>query len=313
MKKPLVILTGPTAVGKTALSIELAKKINASIISADSMQVYKEMNIGTDKIKPENMGGIKHYLVDEYEPEFNFSVSVFKDRANECIEEIYSEGKIPLIVGGTGFYIQAVLKNVDFTETNESLEYRAYLQKLEDNEKGCLHNMLKKIDEEAAVSIHPNNVKRIIRALEYNHFTGQLISEHNKREKDRESPYNYAYFCLNDERHLLYERIEKRIDEMIEEGLVEEVKALKNRGLNKEFTSMKGLGYKEILDYLDGETTLEEAFILLKKSTRHFAKRQLTWFNHEKDVIMVNKNEYNYDNNKILEYITGILKEKNII
>ena len=313
MKKPLVVLTGPTAVGKTSLSINLAKKINGSIISADSMQVYKYMDIGTAKITTEEMDNVKHYLIDEFEPFEDFNVARFLEYSKKYIEEIYKAGKIPILVGGTGFYIQAVLKDVDFKETVEDSEYRKELEniaKTKGNE--FLHSMLKEVDIESANAIHANNTKRVIRALEYYKITGEKISLHNETEKSKESPYNYSYFVLNDLRENLYKRIDLRIDKMIEDGLIDEVQLLKDKGCTKEMVSMKGLGYKEILDYLDQNCTLDEAIYVLKRDTIHFAKRQLTWFKRENDVIWVNKNEFKYDENSILEYIINILRERGI-
>lgn len=312
-RKPFVVLTGPTAVGKTALSIELAKAISGAIISADSMQVYKHMDIGSAKIMPEDMEGIRHYLVDEFEPDEEFHVARFVERAKECLNEIYLEGKIPIIVGGTGFYIQALLYDVNFSEQNANTEYRKELEHLAE-EKGAeyLHKMLKEVDEASAEAIHANNRKRVIRALEFYHLTGTKISEHNETEKQKTSPYNFAYFVLTDNRKHLYERIEKRVDMMIKNGLVEEVQKLKDMGYHREMVSMQGLGYKEILDYLDGKMTLEEAVSLIKKETRHFAKRQLTWFRRERDVIWFDKEKYEYNEEHILRDMINILEEKGI-
>ena len=312
-RKPFVVLTGPTAVGKTALSIELAKAISGAIISADSMQVYKHMDIGSAKIMPEEMEGIRHYLVDEFEPDEEFHVARFVERAKECLNEIYREGKIPVIVGGTGFYIQALLYDVNFSEQNTNTEYRKELEYLAE-EKGAeyLHKMLKEVDAASAEAIHANNRKRVIRALEFYHLTGTKISEHNETEKQKTSPYNFAYFVLTDNRKHLYERIEKRVDMMIKNGLVEEVQKLKDMGYHREMVSMQGLGYKEILDYLDGKMTLEEAVSLIKKETRHFAKRQLTWFRRERDVIWFDKEKYEYNEEHILRDMIKILEEKGI-
>jgi len=311
MKKPLIILTGPTAVGKTKASIGLAKALNGEIISADSMQVYKYMDIGSAKIRPEEMDGIKHYLIDELEPDEEFHVVRFQQMAKAAMEEIYAKGKIPIVVGGTGFYIQALLYDIDFTENDEDTEYRKELEKLA-KEKGAdsLHDMLKEVDPASAESIHANNVKRVIRALEFYKLTGQKISEHNERERGKESPYEFCYFVLNDDRQLLYDRIDLRIDKMLEDGLLEEVTALKNKGYTKEMVSMQGLGYKEILDYLNGACTLEEAIYILKRDTRHFAKRQLTWFRRERDVIWVDKNKYDHDEDKILNVMLSYVKER---
>lgn len=313
-KRPMVILTGPTAVGKTALSIKLAKKINGSVISADSMQVYKHMDIGSAKITKEEMDGVKHYLIDEFEPDEEFHVVKFVERAKSYLEEIYAEGKIPIIAGGTGFYIQALLYDIDFTEQQCDEQYRKELEQLAE-EKGTayLHEMLREVDPASADAIHANNVKRVIRALEFYHLSGKKISEHNEAEKKKVSPYNFAYFVLTDDRAHLYDNIDRRVDIMIEQGLVNEVKALKKMGFHKEMVSMQGLGYKEILDYLDGNMTLEEAVYIIKRETRHFAKRQLTWFRRERDVIWFDKQKYHYQDNDILKDMLDILQEKHII
>lgn len=310
-KKPLIILTGPTAVGKTKASIGLAKALNGEIISADSMQVYKEMDIGSAKIRPEEMQGIKHYLVDVLQPDEEFHVVRFQQMAKQAMEEIYAKGKVPIVVGGTGFYIQALLYDIDFTESNEDTSYREELECIA-NEYGAeyLHEMLRAVDPASAESIHANNVKRVIRALEFYKLTGQKISEHNEKERAKESPYEFCYFVLNDDRKLLYDRIDLRIDQMLEEGLVDEVTALKNRGYTKDMVSMQGLGYKEILDYLNGACTLEEAVYILKRDTRHFAKRQLTWFRRERDVIWIDKNVYDHDEGKILEAMLSYVRER---
>ena len=303
-KKKLIVLTGPTAVGKTKLSIELAKRIGGEIISADSMQVYKHMDIGSAKIRPEEMEDIPHFLVDELEPSEEFNVVVFQQKTKQYMEEIYKRGHIPILVGGTGFYIQAVLYDINFSKDDDNHEIREKLETLA-KEKGAeyLHEELRKIDPASAEAIHANNVKRVIRALEYYKLTGQKISEHNEEQRQNESPYDFSYFVLNDHRELLYERIDKRVDEMVTEGLVEEVQKLKNMGYDRSFVSMQGLGYKEILSFLEGEISLEEAVYILKRDTRHFAKRQITWFKREKEVIWVNKPEFNYDNEKILDFM----------
>lgn len=313
-KKPMVILTGPTAVGKTALSIELAKKINGAIISADSMQVYKYMDIGSAKIMPEEMQNIKHYLVDELLPTDEFHIVKFQEMAKAALEEIYSDGKIPIIVGGTGFYIQGLLYDIDFSKQDADYEYRMELEAFaKEHGAQALHERLRKIDPVSYETIHANNIKRVIRALEYYHLSGKPISEHNEQERQKESPYHFAYFVLNDDRKNLYDRIEKRIDIMLEQGLLEEVTGLKRMGCHKDMVSMQGLGYKEILAYLDGECSLEEAVDLLKKETRHFAKRQLTWFRRERDVIWFDKSKYSYDERMILEDMCKLLEEKQII
>ena len=313
IKRPLVVLTGPTAVGKTKLSIALAKAIGGEILSADSMQVYKHMNIGSAKIRPEEMQGVPHHLIDILEPWEEFNVVVFQKRCLECMEQIYDRGHIPILVGGTGFYIQAVLRGIDFTENEENTEYREKMEQLA-KEKGpeVLHDMLRKIDPVSAENIHTNNIKRTIRALEYYKQTGEPISRHNEQERQKESPYAFAYFVLNDKRDRLYQRIDARIDEMLLEGLVAEVEKLKEKGCHRGMVSMQGLGYKEILEYLDGECTLEEAVYKLKRDTRHFAKRQITWFKRERDVIWVDKDAFEYDEEKILQYMLAVLQERHV-
>lgn len=312
-KEPLVILTGPTAVGKTKLSIALARRIGGEIISADSMQVYRRMDIGSAKVRPEEMEGIPHYLIDVLEPEEEFHVVRFQQMAKEAVRKIRANGHIPIVVGGTGFYIQALLYDIDFTEHEGETEIRAELEALaarEGMEK--LHELLAGVDPKAAEEIHAHNVKRVVRALEFYQTTGKRISEHNEEQKGKESPYNFAYFVLNDERKRLYERIDARVDQMMEAGLLQEVEGLKREGLKKGMVSMQGLGYKELLAYLEGEYPLEEAVRILKRDTRHFAKRQLTWFRRERDVIWIDRQQFGQDETEVLEYMLGILKEKGI-
>lgn len=313
-KRPLIVLTGPTAVGKTSASIGLAKAVGGEIISADSMQVYRKMNIGSAKIAKEEMDGIPHYLIDVLDPAEEFNVVRFQKMAKEAMKQIYANGHIPIIVGGTGFYVQALLYDIDFTAETEDHSIRDELEVFA-AEHGVeeLHRMLQEIDPKSAMTIHANNKKRVIRAIEYYRQTGRPISEHNEKERQKESPYHFVYFVLMDEREHLYDRIEKRIDLMLEEGLLEEVKALRNEGYTKDMVSMQGLGYKELLDYLNGDSTLEEAIYILKRDTRHFAKRQITWFKREKEVIWIHKNEFGYDENKMLKEMLNILKEKEIL
>ncbi len=313
MKKPLIILTGPTAVGKTKLSIALAKAVGGEIISADSMQVYQYMDIGTAKIMPEEMDGVPHHLVDVLSPMEDFNIVLFQQMAKKAMDEIYAKGKIPILVGGTGFYIQAVLYDIDFTESEEDSPYREELWQIAKMQgENVLHRMLEDCDPKAAEEIHQNNVKRVIRALEFYKTTGRKISEHNEEQRAKESPYQFLYLVLNQDRTVLYERIEKRIDLMIEQGLVSEVQKLKDMGCHKDMVSMKGLGYKEILSYLNGETTLEESIEILKRDTRRFAKRQLTWFRREKEPVWIDKDEYDNED-QILDYILKLLNEKNMI
>ncbi len=304
MKLPLIVLTGPTAVGKTSLSIRLAKAVGGEIISADSMQVYRHMDIGSAKVTREEMDGVPHHLIDILDPNEEFNVVVFKNRAKAAMEEIRSRGRIPVIAGGTGFYIQALVYDIDFKENEEGGKIRRELEALADKEgEACLHHLLTQVDPESARAIHPNNVKRVIRALEYYRQTGEKISVHNETERRKESPYQLFYYVLNAGRETLYQRIDSRVDEMIEKGLVKEVQALKTMGCTRDLVSMQGLGYKEILDYLDGKTTLEEAIYILKRDTRHFAKRQLTWFRRERDVRWLNLPEFDNDYDKVLSHI----------
>ena len=306
-KQKLVVLTGPTAVGKSKLSIELAKRNNLEIISADSMQVYKRLDIGSAKIKPDEMQGVRHFLIDVLEPSENFNVARFQEMAKKATEEIYAAGKIPLIVGGTGFYTQALLYDIDFSENEVDCDLRERIDS-EAREKGAeyLHERLQAIDAESAAAIPVGNVKRVARALEFCISTGEKFSEHNKREREKESPYDYRYFVLTLPRDILYRRIEKRVDIMMEEGLLNEVKACMEEGLDRSMNSMQGLGYKQLIRYLSAECTLEEAIDDIKKETRHFAKRQLTWFRREKNVIFVEKDKFSSDVD-IIEYIERFL------
>ena len=310
MKRPLIILTGPTAVGKTKASIGLAKAIGGEIISADSMQVYKHMDIGSAKIKPEEMNGIPHYLVDVLEPDEEFHVARFQQMAKEAIDQIYANGHIPIIVGGTGFYIQALLYDIDFSQGEEDAAFRLEMEAFaRQHGAEALHNLLREADPKSAKDIHANNIKRVIRALEYHHQTGKRISEHNEKERQKESPFAFRYFVLNDIRENIYKRIDLRVEQMMQEGLVNEVAALKSNGFTKHMVSMQGLGYKEIFDYLEGNISLEEAVYTIKRDTRHFAKRQITWFKREREVIWINKHEFEYDEKKILEAMLSYVEE----
>lgn len=312
-KKPLVILAGPTAVGKTALSIQLAKRINGAIISADSMQVYKYMDIGSAKVTQEEMQGISHYLIDALLPTEEFHIVRFQEMAHAALNEIYANGQIPIVAGGTGFYIQSLLYEIDFANQDSDESFRQEMAEFAKTYGAhALHEKLKEMDPVSYESIHENNVKRVIRALEYYHQTGTPISAHNEEQQKKSSPYNFAYFVLTDERSHLYERIDRRVDLMMEQGLLEEVKRLKSMGYHRQMVSMQGLGYKELFDYLDGKTSLEEAVEIIKRETRHFAKRQLTWFKRERDVLWLDKSEYNYEDSQILSDMIRILQEKGI-
>lgn len=311
---PLVVLSGPTGVGKTKLSISLAKAIDGEILSADSMQVYEYMDVGSAKITPEEMQGVPHHLINVLKPWEEFNVVTFQKLCKEALVGIYEKGRIPILVGGTGFYVQALLRDVDFTENEENAAYRQELEGIARSEgPEKLHEMLQEVDPVSAEAIHANNVKRTIRALEFYQLTKTPISAHNDAERKKGRAYNACYFVLNDLRDRLYDRIEERVEEMLRQGLVEEVKALKEMGCTRDMVSMQGLGYKEILDALDGRCTLEEAAAQIKLATRHFAKRQLTWFRREDDVIWINKQEFAYRENEILEYMLERLRAQGII
>lgn len=314
-KQPLVIITGPTGVGKTDISIDIAKKINGEIISADSIQIYKYMDIGSAKITKEEMDGIKHYLVDELNPDEEFNVYMFKTMSKRAMEEIYAKGKIPIIVGGTGFYIQSILYDIEFSDEEEKDDSirKKYEQLAKEKGNLYVHKLLEEVDKESADSIHENNLKRVIRALEYYEVNHEKISVHNVREASKESPYNFVYFVLNRQRDVLYERIDKRVDMMIEQGLVNEVKNLLALGYMPDLVSMQGLGYKEIVAYLNGEYTLDEAVEIIKRDTRHFAKRQLTWFRREKEVTFMNYEDYGNDKGLVSNAMVEIMHKKGII
>ena len=313
-KRPLVILTGPTAVGKTALSVAFAKAINGEIISADSMQVYRHMDIGSAKVTKEEMEGVPHHLIDVLEPAEEFNVVLFQKMARQAAEEIESRGHIPILVGGTGFYIQALLYNIDFAENDEDRRLRRSLEEIaKEQGASALYEKLRAVDPESCEIIHANNVKRVIRAIEFYEKTGKKISAHNREQRQNNSPYRFAYFVLNDDREKIYRQIDQRVDLMMERGLVEEVRALRAMGCSRGMVSMQGLGYKEILSYLEGEISQEEAVYLIKRDTRHFAKRQLTWFKREKEVTWIEKNVFDYSSQNMLAFMQDFLHEKRII
>ena len=303
-KPPLIILSGPTATGKTDLSVLFAKHHDLEIISADSAQVYKGMDIGSAKITEEEKQGVPHHLIDVCEIDEDYSAFLFKEMADNAIADIYKRGKVPLVVGGTGFYIQALLKDVEFDDEGPDDEYRAELQKLAD-EKGAshLHDLLKEIDPESAEKIPAGNVKRVIRALEYHHLTGKKISEHNSEESVKEPNFNAAYFVLIDDRDVMYERIEKRVDKMIEAGLEKEVRTLLEKGADPTSVAMQAIGYKEMIPYIKGDYSLDEAIYQIKLRTRHFAKRQITWYKREPDVIYINRKDFDQDSKKMSEFM----------
>ena len=313
-KRPLVILTGPTAVGKTALSVAFAKAINGEIISADSMQVYRHMDIGSAKVTKAEMEGVPHHLIDVLEPAEEFNVVLFQKMARQAAEEIESRGHIPILVGGTGFYIQALLYNIDFAENDEDRRLRRSLEEIaKEQGASALYEKLRAVDPESCEIIHANNVKRVIRAIEFYEKTGKKISAHNREQRQNISPYRFAYFVLNDDREKIYRQIDQRVDLMMERGLVEEVRALRAMGCSRGMVSMQGLGYKEILSYLEGEISQEEAVYLIKRDTRHFAKRQLTWFKREKEVTWIEKNVFDYSSQNMLAFMQDFLHEKRII
>lgn len=291
-KIPVIVIAGPTGVGKTATSIEIAKKLNTEIISADSMQIYRGMDIGTAKVTPEEAQGIVHHLTDIADPTENYSVYKFVSACKKAVSDIVSRGKIPVVAGGTGLYIDSFLNDIDFSEVRSDEAYRKELEMLAD-EKGneYVHLLLQKADPVSASAIHPNNLKRVIRALEYHKVTNTTISSHNEETQKKPSPYNCCYICLTRDRQELYERIDKRVDIMLENGLVEEVKNLLLSGCNSSHTSMQALGYKEIIEYLEGRSTYEDAVEILKRDSRRYAKRQLTWFRRREDSLWINLSE----------------------
>lgn len=295
-KIPVIAIVGPTGVGKTDLSIGLAKKLNGEIVSCDSMQIYREMDIGTAKPTKDEMMGIPHHMIDIINPDEFYNVDKYVDNSAECIKSIYSNGKIPMLVGGTGLYADSLLGGISFVKTEGDEEYRQYLFDLAEKEGNeYVHKMLETIDPVSFKSIHPNNVRRVVRALEVYKCTGSSITYHNEMSRKAPSPYNPLIFGLTRERAELYERIDKRVDTMVEKGLVEEAEKLYNKGYRENLTSMQGLGYKEFIKYFEGEISLAEAIEILKRDTRHYAKRQLTWFNRNKDIVWINLSEMTED------------------
>lgn len=309
----VIVILGPTASGKTKLSIELAKDIHGEIVSADSMQVYKYMDVGTAKPDEEEKQGIKHYLIDEITPDREFSVAGFQQLAIKYIDDIINRGKVPIVSGGTGLYIDSLIYNIEFGDTICDWELREKL-KNEALEKGneYLHNKLKEIDPEAAEKIHMNNVKRVIRAIEVYTYSQKPISMHQEESRKNPSKYSFMIFGLRMDREKLYERINQRVDLMLEKGLVQEVKKLIEMGYDKSTIAMQGIGYKEILSYLRGEITLDEAVYVLKRDTRHYAKRQLTWFNRMKDVTWIDIDQ-NSNLNEIIKNIKDVIATSGII
>ncbi len=313
MKEPLIVIAGPTASGKSELAVALAGSIGGEIVSADSMQVYRYMDIGTAKITLEEMMGVPHHLLDVADPKEAFDVARYQELAEQAVQEILGRGHVPILCGGTGFYIQSVTRSIAFGEQEPDLKLRETLHTFA-REQGniALHEKLMSVDPEAAAEIHPNNVKRVIRALEFHALTGEKISDHNKAEREKESRYNLLFFQITDDRQTLYDRIDRRVDFMMQEGLEDEVRYLQAMGLTRAHVSMQGLGYKEMLDYLDGKCSLEEAVYILKRDTRHYAKRQETWFNRERDTVKINTASFDHDVLKIVSYMEQMTQERGI-
>lgn len=303
-KPMLIVVAGPTASGKSAAAVELARIIGGEIISADSMQVYRYMDIGSAKITQEEMMGVPHYLIDVADPTEEFDVVRYAHEAKAAISDIISRRKIPILCGGTGFYIQAVTRDIDFSETGALPEYREELTAYAaEHGNSALHEQLKNIDPVSYETIHPNNLKRVIRALEYYKETGMTISAHNEAERQRETPYDLHFFVLNDDRAVLYDRIDRRVDFMMAEGLYDEVIYLRQMGLTRDMVSMQGLGYKEMLDCMDGKCDIDEAVRILKRDSRHYAKRQITWFKREKDAVWIERADFGGDSKRIAEFM----------
>lgn len=311
IKDKLIILAGPTASGKTAVSVDLAKRIGGEIISADSMQIYRGMDIGTAKITADEMQGVKHYLINVSDPKEDFNIVKFQNMVKCSIEEIKKNGHIPILVGGTGFYIQSIIYDIKFDKEDDNGSIRKVLEE-EYDKMGVdfMYEKLKKIDSISAENIHKNNKKRIIRAIEYFLINNTLISEHNELQRKKTSPYDFRFFVLNPRRDILYDRINKRVDKMVEKGLVDEVKSLVERGLSIDNISMQGIGYKEIVEYLEGNIPLDKAVENIKQNTRHMAKRQVTWFRRERDVIYIDPFEFE-NNEKIVDYMVEKIGIKN--
>ena len=307
---PLLIIAGPTASGKSASAVELAIRMNGEVISADSMQVYRGMDIGSAKVTPEEMRGVPHHLIDCVDPSETWNVVRFQEEARKAVRSVAASGKLPILCGGTGFYIQALLYDIDFTEMEENTPMRERLAAIADAQgPEALHRMLQERDPASAAAIHPNNIKRVIRALEFLEESGQSIASHNTEQRGREPAYRSAFMVLTMDRKKLYERIDRRVDLMMEAGLLEEVTRLRDAGIPRDSTAMQGIGYKQIYGHLEGEYDLDEAVRLIKRDTRHFAKRQLTWFRREKDVIWVDIDQFD-STEALWDHMQKIAEEK---
>ena len=312
MRKPLVVISGATATGKSALAVNIAKIIGGEIISADSMQIYKYMDIGTAKVTEEEMDGVKHHLIDIIEPNENFDALTFKTMALKAMDEIYERGHIPIIAGGTGFYIQAVTRDIDFTEENDGDVREKITEFFNENGEDALFERLRSVDPESCEIIPKQNIKRVIRAIEFYELHHKKISEHNEEQKKRVTPYNLAYFVINQNREELYRKIDKRVDIMVENGLLDEVKRLvKDYNFDSASGLSNAIGYSEIISYLNGEYDFDRAVELIKQNSRHYAKRQITFFKREKDAIFIDKDKMN--SKEMETFILDTLKEKEII
>ncbi|AGC67877.1 tRNA dimethylallyltransferase MiaA [Thermoclostridium stercorarium subsp. stercorarium DSM 8532] len=306
MDKTVIVIAGPTASGKTDLAINLALETDGEVVSADSMQIYRYMDIGTAKPTKEEMRGIPHHMIDIVDPGENYSVALYKRDAENCIRDILSRGKLPIVAGGTGLYINSLIYNIKFGETVIDEEFRERMRKIAETEgPKVLHEMLEKVDPESAAKIHYNNVKRVIRALEVYEYTKKPISQHQKESRTEPPEFRYLVFILSMDRERLYDRINRRVDKMIQKGLVDEVRRLLKMGYKPGSTALQGLGYKEIIRFLNNELPFEEAIRILKRDTRHFAKRQLTWFRAIKEAVWLEGGEENLEKNtkKIQEYL----------
>ena len=314
-KKPqLIVIAGPTASGKSELAAELGRRIGGEVVSADSMQVYRYMDIGSAKVTREEMLGVPHHMIDVADPTEEMDVARYAAMATACVQDILKRGKLPILCGGTGFYIQAVTRHIDFEDTEADTGRRKELLQLAaDRGNAYLHQMLAAVDPASARDIHPNNIKRVVRAIEYYEETGTRISDHNEKEKERESPYDLAFFVISDDRQTLYDRIDRRVDFMMKAGLPDEVRYLRAMGLTRQNVSMQGIGYKEILAALDGDMSLDEAVRIIKRDSRRYAKRQITWFKREKEAIWLDRRDFGEDTFRILEEMMRILGQRGML
>ncbi len=316
-QRPVLIIAGPTGVGKSDIAVKLAHILNGEVISADSVAVYRGLDIGSAKPSLNDMDGIPHHLIDVLDPDEYFGVDEFVKLAREAMNGIWSRGRLPIITGGTGFYIQALLYDIDFDDESAKDEgYRESLYEIADLKDGKqkLYEMLSDIDPEYANSVHPNNVKRVIRALEYNKNTGRLFSEMNKEQRNRVSPYDHCYVALDLDRDRLYERIDKRVDIMLKNGLIDEVKGLMESGYGADLNSMSSIGYKEMVAYLEGRCSYDDAVEDIKKNSRHYAKRQFTWLKREKDVTYIKRDPDDPEDEEIIiKQIIDLMTDKGIL